>query len=80
MPTYMVVHRHSAEDCSKVGPALEGYSSPNKGQPFLCSCPAGFHVGYIVAQADSAEKALEVLPPTLRATSTAEEVTETTLP
>ncbi len=80
MGTYMVVHRHSAEDCSKVGPALEGYSSPNKGKTFLCSCQAGLHTGYIVAQADSPEKALEVLPPSLRVTSTAEEVSEATLP
>ena len=80
MGTYMVVHRHGAEECSKVGSALEGYPGPNKGKTFLCSCPAGYHAGYIVAQADSAEKALEVLPPALRATSTAEEVVETTLP
>ena len=63
-----------------MGPALEGYSSPNKGKTFLCSCPAGLHAGYIVAQADSPEKALEVLPPSLRAMSTAEEVSEATLP
>ena len=80
MSTFMVVHRHSAEECPNVGAALEAYASQKKGETFMCSCPAGFHTGYIVARADSAEQALEVLPLALRAASAAEEVVEAKFP
>jgi hypothetical protein len=45
-----------------------------KGKDYWCSCPYGFHAGWVTVEAESPEAALAALPPLNRAHTKAYQV------
>ena len=80
MPTFILCHRHTAEECAVAAAAWKGFSSPlRQGQP-LSSCLTGGHRIWWTAEAADAEAALTQLPPYVAERTVVEPVREVPLP
>jgi hypothetical protein len=70
MATYLLHNTHRAEECDALTEELLGRGAVPlaiDGRDFFCTCPAGDHGGYVVAEGASAEAVLSQLPPAFRA-------------
>ncbi|HLF09500.1 MAG TPA: hypothetical protein VI789_09190 [Dehalococcoidia bacterium] len=76
MSQFLLYCEHTAEECEELGKEYEVYGVPGpvKGQDYYCSCPYGFHAGWVVVEAASAEHAMASLPPLNRAHTKAYQV------
>jgi hypothetical protein len=63
MATFMLCHRHSAQECRSAYAAWHGFSSPLRGRPTLASCRQGGHIVWWTVDAANGEAALKLLPP-----------------
>ena len=81
MNTYMLDHTHKPEDCSRAFEELGKYDSPMKGQEYWCGCEGPVHHGcYFIVESNSPDEAMEQLPPWIRASAIAVEVSAETYP
>ena len=62
MPSFLLHHRHEPGKCGVAFAAFKGHSSPLRHAATFGSCADGGHEIWWVVEADSAEKALELLP------------------
>ena len=62
MACYLLHHRHSPADCGTAFASFKGGASPLRRMPTIASCLYGGHEIWWIADADSAEQALELLP------------------
>jgi hypothetical protein len=71
MAVFMVRNIHTAEECELLEREWDEVAPPAlKGALRLfCTCPTGDHGAFFELEADSAERALAILPPRFRAGS-----------
>ncbi len=71
MALFMVRNVHEAEECEALGREwLREAPPPLKGTLRLfCTCPTGEHGAFFELEAETAERALAILPPRFRAGS-----------
>ena len=71
MPMFMVLNTHRAEECDLLNGEWEEQAPEElKGSLRLfCTCSTGDHGAFFELEADSAERALALLPPRFRAGS-----------
>ncbi len=62
MADYLLVHLHTAPECSVVFAAWTGFTSPLRHQSAWSSCPTGGHALWWMVEADNAAAALAFLP------------------
>ncbi len=62
VPTYLLCHRHAADECRFAHAAWRGFASPLRHRPALSSCEAGGHGLWWVVEAEDAPAALSQLP------------------
>jgi hypothetical protein len=74
MPTYLLAHAHSDDDCRVAYAAWRGFESPLRGQHAIASCASGDHRMFWTVQANSPGEALNQLPPYLAQRTHASEV------
>jgi hypothetical protein len=66
VPTYLLLHRHSPDECRFAYAAWRGFDSPLRRREALSSCLLGSHrLVWTGVVADSAQAALSLLPPFL---------------
>ena len=64
MPTYLLVHQHEPDECRFAYAAWRGFDSPLRHREALSSCLLGGHrIVWTGIEADSAQAALDLLPP-----------------
>lgn len=80
MPTYVLHHRHSPEECRVAFAAWKGFESPLRGRLTLASCQQGGHELWWTVEADDEEAALAQLPPYVAGRTQAIEVSEVAVP
>lgn len=80
MPTYHLTHRHQPDECVAAFAAWHGYTSPLRRRPTIASCLEGSHRLWWQVEAESAERALALLPPYVAERSEAAEVREVPIP
>lgn len=80
MPTFILEHRHTPEECRTAYTAWRGYNSPLRHRAASASCASGGHRLIWTVQANSTEAALAQLPPWVAERAHAEQVTEVKLP
>jgi hypothetical protein len=68
---YMLVNEHDPEGCEPMEAGLARMSDELRGKEFYCTCPFGRHGYFLVVEADSAQHAMEIIPPEWRAGTTA---------
>jgi hypothetical protein len=62
MPSFLLCHRHSPEECGASVAAWRGFPSPLRGQTTVGSCQYGRHRVWWQVEAASAQEALAHLP------------------
>lgn len=62
MARYLLHHRHEPQDCGVVFTSFRGHKSPLRHQATLGSCRSGGHAIWWTVEAETEEKALELLP------------------
>jgi hypothetical protein len=69
MPAYLLQNVHRAEECGELDEEYKANGLPTgwKGHEFFCTCPAGDHGAYVIAEGTSAEEVLAQIPPKFRA-------------
>lgn len=80
VPTYLVVHRHSADECRFAYAAWNGFDSPLRHRPALASCRSGGHRICWTVEADSCDAVRRLLPPYLASRAEVEPVSEVPIP
>ena len=80
MPSFLLHHRHEPGKCGVAFAAFKGHSSPLRHSATFGSCADGGHEIWWVVDADSAEKALELLPPYVADRTTVVPVQEVQIP
>lgn len=80
MPTFLLSHRHAAEECRFAFAAWHGFQSPLRHARALSSCPSGGHALWWVVTAPDAAAALDLLPAFVSARSEAVSVSEVPIP
>ncbi len=80
MATYLLVHRHAADECRFAYAAWNGFESRLRHRPVLASCRHGSHQLCWTVEADDADAALALLPPYVAARATAEQMSEVPIP
>lgn len=73
-------HTHRPGECGVAFAAWNGFDSPLRRRPALCSCRHGTHELVFVVEAASADAALAMLPPWLAARTEASPVDEVPIP
>jgi hypothetical protein len=61
--TYMLVNRHTPEQCEAMDAAVGAVGERLRGRDFYCTCPFGEHGFYLILEDQSSEAAIEALPP-----------------
>lgn len=80
MPTFVLCHTHSREECAYTIASWKAYQSPLRGGRPLGSCATGGHrLVWILEAADQAA-ALAQLPPYVAQRTVAEEMREVQIP
>lgn len=80
MPTYLLHHRHSADECGASVAAWRGFASPLRGTSAIASCQFGRHGMWWQVEAASADDALALLPRFVAQRSDAIRIAELQLP
>jgi hypothetical protein len=63
MPSFLLHHTHTADECAAAFAAWHGFASPLRSQAAASTCLAGGHALWWRVQATSANAALALLPP-----------------
>jgi hypothetical protein len=64
---YMLINKHTPEQCSAMDAGMAHIPDRMKGKDFLCSCPFGEHGFWMILEGESSEEVMnEGLPPELR--------------
>ena len=63
---YLIINTHEPEQCEPMEADMDKIPEQLKGKDFYCTCPHGQHGYYLFVEADSSDKAVDVLPPSLR--------------
>ncbi|MFN2545041.1 MAG: hypothetical protein ABR600_10815 [Actinomycetota bacterium] len=72
MAQFLIHNRHEPAECevlSQEYEAVGGMPAALDGHEYFCTCPTGDHGAYVIAEADSADSILAMLPPKFRAGS-----------
>lgn len=80
MSTFLLVHRHAAEECRVVFAAWTGFPSPLRHQAAWASCFGGGHQVWWTVEADDAASALAFLPDYVAVRTEAVAVRPVTIP
>jgi len=80
MPTFLLCHRHAAEECRFAFAAWHGFESPLRRVRALSSCPTGGHALWWVVTAESSTAALDQLPAFVSQRAQAIPVSEVPIP
>jgi hypothetical protein len=80
MPRYLLVHRHTAQECAVVFASWRGVASPLRHHPAAASCHFGGHGIWWQVEAGNAEEALGQLPDYVAVRTTATEISEVLIP
>lgn len=64
--TYIVINKHSSEECEPMDAGIEKVGDHLKGREFLCTCPFGEHAFYMILEGDSSDDVINGLPPEWR--------------
>ena len=70
MAQFIVINKHKAEECGSLMALLEKPPAQLKGSTLYCTCGAGEHAGYLVAESATPETLRGALPPAFRRGST----------
>jgi hypothetical protein len=62
VPTFLLCHHHSADECGYAFAAWRGFNSPLRHTPAISTCEQGEHSLWWVVEAADASAALELLP------------------
>ncbi len=63
MPSFLLHHTHTADECAAAFAAWHGFASPLRSLPAASTCLAGGHAIWWRVQAPSVNAALALLPP-----------------
>jgi hypothetical protein len=66
MGRYLILNTHAPEECESMKADIGKLGPELKGQKFSCTCPAGEHAYYLFLSADTSERAIGTLPPSLK--------------
>lgn len=80
MPSFMLYHRHSADECRIAFAAWRGFDSPLRHHPALASCAQGGHSLWWTVEARDRAEALSRLPDYLAERTEVSEVSEVPIP
>lgn len=80
VPTFLLTHTHSADECRVVAAAWKGFASPLRHSPTLGSCATGGHRLWWTVEATDRGAALALLPAYLADRTGTEEVREVQIP
>lgn len=78
--TFLLCHRHSAQECCIVFASWKGSTSPLRRQPALASCVTGGHAVWWIIPAADEQAALAYLPPYVAMRTEALAVREVIIP
>ena len=62
VPAFVIHHRHEPAECGAVFASFQGFVSPLRQRPAAASCHYGGHEIWWFVQADTAARALELVP------------------
>jgi hypothetical protein len=80
MASFLLHHRHEPGKCGVALAAFKGHHSPLRHSATFGSCADGGHDIWWVVEADSTEKALDLLPSYVAERSTAVPIREVQIP
>jgi hypothetical protein len=80
MATYVLVHRHQANECRRAYAAWKGFDSPLRRTRTFASCARGDHRVFWTVEAVNERSALAQLPDWLAARTEASEVSSVAIP
>jgi hypothetical protein len=80
VPTFVLSHRHGAQECAIAAAAWKAFPSPLRHSRPLASCVSGGHAIWWTVQAADRATALSQLPPYLAARTVVDEVREVAIP
>lgn len=80
MPTFLLCHRHAANECRVVFAAWRGFASPLRHRATLGSCVRGGHELWWTVDATDRAAALELLPGYVAERTLAVEVEQVPIP
>lgn len=80
MPTFLLAHRHAADECRFAFAAWRGFASPLRRRSAMSTCPDGGHRLWWVIEAPNAEDALAQLPPFLAERTDVNAITDVPIP
>jgi hypothetical protein len=68
MAKFIITCEHTAEECEEMDQEMQrvGVADVIKGNDFFCSCPHGYHGGWVAVEGESAESIHASLPPVFR--------------
>lgn len=68
MSQFILTCEHKAEECEELDREMQtvGIADVIKGRDFFCSCPYGYHGGWVAVEGSSGEEILASLPPVFR--------------
>jgi hypothetical protein len=80
VPKFVLSHEHKPDECAIAAASWKGFASPlRRGRP-LGSCPTGGHRIWWIVEAETAERAVALLPHYVAERTVAEQVEEIPLP
>jgi hypothetical protein len=80
MPCFLIQHRHEPDECGAVFASFKGHESPLRRRATLASCAFGGHAIWWRVVAESASKALELLPTYVATRATATRIGTVDIP
>ena len=80
MASYVLHHRHTAEECEAAFAAWSGFESPLRGREAASTCLAGGHTLAWRVEAESTVAALSLLPAFVRERTAAVAVRDVRIP
>jgi hypothetical protein len=80
MPDFILQHEHAPGECAVAFAAWNGFRSPLRHHAAASTCLAGGHAIWWTVRAASALEALALVPPFVRARTTATEVRDVEIP
>ena len=80
MSRYLLQHRHEPQECGVVFASFKGHSSPLRHRATLASCRSGGHAIWWTVEAETADDALQLLPPYVATRTTVSRVSEIEIP
>ena len=80
MATFLLHHRHKADECAASFAAWKGFRSPLRRSPAHSTCLAGGHALWWIVEAADGDAALALLPAFVARRSAATEVRRVQIP